>query len=207
MLFKRAKPRRERARSASVASPQVEDLQKAAAVTAFDRGKDALAAGRIELAEAEFWESDRLGNPAGSVNLGNLLRMRGDLRGAEAAFRRAVRRGNSNGSLNLGAMYLDRGRLRTPRGSSCGLGGQAIGAHRSSCRSWRNHLTVLRAGDRVGDQTIAPLSARRTIGSAREGPSGSRPAEHLRWPRLTAVRLRRPASAYLCSSTLSSPPV
>jgi len=70
--LKRAKPRRERARSSSVASPRVEDLQKAAdAVAAFDRGKGALAAGRIEQAEAEFWESDRLGNPAGSVNLGS----------------------------------------------------------------------------------------------------------------------------------------
>ena len=111
--LKRAKPRRERARSDSVASPRVEDLQKAAdAVAAFDRGKHAMAAGRLEQAEAEFRESDSLGNPAGSVNLGNLLRMRGDRSGAEAAFRRAVRRGNSNGSLNLGAMYLDRGRLR-----------------------------------------------------------------------------------------------
>ena len=111
--LKRAKPHRERARSASVGSPRVEVLQKAAdAVAAFDRGKDALAVGRLEQAEAEFWESDRLGNPAGSLNLGNLLRMRGDLRGAESAFRRAVRRGNSNGSLNLGAMYLDRGLLR-----------------------------------------------------------------------------------------------
>lgn len=81
-------------------------------MAAFDRGKDALSAGKVEQAEAEFRESDRLGNPAGSVNLGNLLRMRGDLRGAETAFRRAVRRGNSNGSLNLGVMYLDRGRLR-----------------------------------------------------------------------------------------------
>lgn len=71
-----------------------------------------MAVGRMEQAEAEFQESDRLGNPAGSVNLGNLLWMRGDLKGAEAAFRRAVRRGNSNGSLNLGAMYLERGRFR-----------------------------------------------------------------------------------------------
>ena len=92
---------------------RVGDLYAAAdAVAAFDRGKDALAAGRITQAEAEFRESDRLGNPAGSVNLGNLLRMRGDLRGAGAAFRRAVRRGNTSGLLNLGAMYLDRGQFR-----------------------------------------------------------------------------------------------
>lgn len=111
--LRRAKPLGERTRSAPAASPRVEDLHKQAdAVAAFDRGEDAMAAGRMDEAEAGFRESDRLGNPAGSVNLGNLLRMRGDLRGAEAAFRRAVRRGNSNGSLNLGAMYLDRGRLR-----------------------------------------------------------------------------------------------
>jgi len=111
--LQRAKPRRERARSASVRFGRVEDLHNAAdAVAAFDRGKDALAANRVAQAEAEFRESDRLGNPAGSVNLGNLLRMRGDLRGAEAAFRRAVRRGNTNGSLNVGAMYLDRGQFR-----------------------------------------------------------------------------------------------
>jgi hypothetical protein len=111
--LQRAKPRREQGPSASVRFGRVEDLHKAAdAVAAFDRGKDALAAGRVAQAEAELRESDRLGNPAGSVNLGNLLRMRGDLRGAEAAFRRAVRCGNSNGSLNLGAMYLDRGQFR-----------------------------------------------------------------------------------------------
>jgi len=111
--LRQPKPRRTPTRSASAASPRVEDLQKEAdAVAAFDRGMDAMAAGRIEQAEAEFRESDRLGNSAGSVNLGNLLLTRGDLTGAENAFRRAARRGNSNGSLNLGAMYLARGGLR-----------------------------------------------------------------------------------------------
>jgi tetratricopeptide (TPR) repeat protein len=109
--LKSAKPRSERA--APSASPTVDELHREAeAVAAFDRGKAAYDAGRMEEAEAGFRESDKLGNPAGSVNLGNVLRERGHRRAAEAAFRRAVRRGNSNGSLNLAAMYLERGDLR-----------------------------------------------------------------------------------------------
>lgn len=108
--LKRAKPR---SKGAAPASPTVNELHRqAAAIAAFDRGKAAYGAGRMDEAEAGFRESDRLGNAAGAVNLGNVLRERGRRHAAEAAFRRAARRGNSNGSLNLAAMYLERGELR-----------------------------------------------------------------------------------------------
>ena len=109
--LKRAKPCSKRA--APPASPTVDELHRQAeAIVAFDRGKAAYEAGRMDEAEAGFRESDRLGNPSGSVNLGNVLRERGRRRAAQAAVRRAARRGNSNGSLNLAAMYLEQGELR-----------------------------------------------------------------------------------------------
>jgi hypothetical protein len=77
-----------------------------------------------------------------------------------------------------------------------------------SLRFWRSAIERLRVAisepstranpdDSVGDQGIAPLTGRRMIGFAREESPGSRPAEHLRRPRLTDVRLRRHASASL----------
>ena len=56
-------------------------------------------------------------------------------------------------------------------------------------------FVTLASRDRSGDQTIAPIYAGRAIESAREELStGSRPAERLQWPRLTAVRRCRHAS-------------
>ena len=56
-------------------------------------------------------------------------------------------------------------------------------------------FVTLASRDRSHDQTIAPIYARRAIESAREESStGSRPAERLQWPRLTAVRRCRHAS-------------
>jgi hypothetical protein len=137
--LKRAKPRRERMRSAPAPSPRIEDLQNEAdAVPAFDRGRDAMAAGRMEQAESAFREADRLGNPAGSVNLGNLLRMRETSQAPRPHSDARPAAGTRTAhSTSAPCTWIEAGCGR-PRSSSCGLSGQAIRAHKSSCKSWRS---------------------------------------------------------------------